>query len=330
MLYSDVDDSMNKSGFAEVCLRFILNPECYNFHMRFDLTDLRLFLHVHDTGTITDGARRAHMTLASASERIKGMEETLGTALLARNRHGVTVTPAGHALIRHARMVLQQMAHMHEELSHYSAGLKGHIRLLCNTSAMNSDLPDLLGTFLCANPHVSVDLVERPSNAIADAVRNELGDIGIVADSADVQGLQTYLFGPDPLTLVVPHTHPLAQQKTPVTLAEVAHHPFVGLSDKSALQEHLAYHARKSGKQLHYRIRLHHIDTVCLMVTYNIGIAVVPAIVAQRHTLSGKLHMVPLKDAWANRNLLLCVRPAEELPAYVNLLLAHLRPATQS
>lgn len=292
--------------------------------MRFDLTDLRLFLHVHDTGTITEGASRAHMTLASASERIKGMEATLGTPLLVRNRRGVTMTPAGRTLLHHARMVLQQMAHMQEELSHYSAGLKGHIRVLCNTSAMSGFMPDLLGTFLIAHPHISIDLTERPSHAIADALRHDLGDIGIVADSTDLQGLQTTVLQADPLILVVPLTHPMAGQQTPVTLAEVAHHAFVGLAGNSALQDHLTFQARKAGKQLHYRIRVHNLETVCRMVALGIGIAVVPATIAQRYGMPGQLAGIPLADPWADRQLVLCVKPGDTLPAYVGLLLDHI------
>ena len=63
--------------------------------MRFDLVDLRLFLHVAEAASITHGASRANMALASASERIRGMEEVVGIALLERGRRGVKLTPAG-------------------------------------------------------------------------------------------------------------------------------------------------------------------------------------------------------------------------------------------
>ena len=66
--------------------------------MRFDLTDLRLFLHVAEAGSITGGAERAGLSLAAASERIQGMEAALGVVLLDRLRRGVRPTPAGRAL----------------------------------------------------------------------------------------------------------------------------------------------------------------------------------------------------------------------------------------
>src|SRR3546814_2365580 len=131
--------------------------------MRFYLTDLRLFLNIREEGTITDGAQRSHMTLASASERVKGMEDAVGVALLLRGRRGVQVTPAGRTLLHHARSVLQQADRMRGELDLYGQGLKGHVRLLCNTSALSEYLPDILGGFRAQHSQISVDLEERMS-----------------------------------------------------------------------------------------------------------------------------------------------------------------------
>ena len=77
--------------------------------MRFDLNDLQLFVHILDSGTMTAAAQRAHITLASASERVRGMEAQLGCALLLRQPRGVLPTAAGHTLGQHARQVLLQM-----------------------------------------------------------------------------------------------------------------------------------------------------------------------------------------------------------------------------
>ena len=71
--------------------------------MHFDLTDLSLFRHVAEAGSITRGAERAHLALAAASTRIRNMENSLGAALLVRSRQGVTPTQAGRTLLAHAR-----------------------------------------------------------------------------------------------------------------------------------------------------------------------------------------------------------------------------------
>ncbi|MES2973869.1 MAG: LysR family transcriptional regulator [Pseudomonadota bacterium] len=297
--------------------------------MRFNLTDLRLFLNVHEAGTITGGAQGSHMTLASASERIRNMEDALGVALLLRNRKGVQLTPAGRTLAHHARLVLQQVDRMHGDLAGYGTGIKGHIRLLCNTSALSEHLPEVLSTFLATHEGITIDLEERPSDDIANAVRNDTCDIGVVSDAADLHGLQTFAFRPDPLALVVAAGHPLAPRSR-VSLADVADLPFVGLAEGSALQAHLAQHARRLGKRLNYRIRLRSFEAVCRLVGSGIGVGIVPQAVAVRCARSAKIRRIALTDAWAARNLVLCVRSRSELPAHVEQMLGHVLAAADA
>src|SRR6516162_362697 len=91
--------------------------------LRFDFVDLRLFLFVVEGASITHGAARAGMALASTSERIRLMEESLGAPLLDRHRRGVRATPAGATLVHHAQLVIQQLERMRGELSEYADGL---------------------------------------------------------------------------------------------------------------------------------------------------------------------------------------------------------------
>ena len=292
--------------------------------MRFDLTDLRLFRHIHEAGSITGGAQRAHMTLASASERVRGMEDTLGVPLLVRQRHGVHVTAAGRTLLHHARAVLQEVERMHGELDQYGHGIRGHVRLLCNTAALSEYLPDALCGFLAQHPRISVDVQERPSDDIADAMRAGAADIGIVADSADLQGLNAYPFRPDPLVLVVARGHVLAQSAS-AGLAEISVHDFIGLAEGSALQDHIALHARRAGATLNYRVRLHSFDAICRLVGGGIGIGIVPRAAARRCARATGIKAVALDAPWAQRHLLLCVRHADDLPAYARQMLQYLQ-----
>src|SRR4026209_361857 len=122
--------------------------------IRFDLTDLRLFVHVAEAGSITHGAARANMTLASASERIRAMEEALNAPLLERKRRGLQLTSAGTVLLHHARIVSQQLEQMRGELDNFGKGLSGHVRLLSNIGAMEF-LPVPLAAFLSAHPNIA-------------------------------------------------------------------------------------------------------------------------------------------------------------------------------
>lgn len=302
--------------------------------MRLDLTDLRLFLNVAEAGSITAGADASHMTLASASERIRGMEIRLGSPLLVRERRGVRLTPSGHTLVHHARLVLRQMALLQGDLGDYASGVRGHVRLLCNTSALSEYLPEVLSRFLADHPGVTIDLEERTSDQIVDAVRNGECDVGVSSDAVDLEGLQVFPFRSDPLVLVLPRGHVLASRKS-IRLADVAGAAFVGLATDSALQELLTRHARRLGKRLNYRVRLRSFESVCRMVGLGVGVGIVPQAVAVRCARICKVQRVALSDPWAARGLVVCVREMEALPGHVRQLAAHLlatsaNPATPS
>jgi DNA-binding transcriptional LysR family regulator len=282
--------------------------------MRFDLTDLRLFVHVAEAASITAGAVRSNMALASASERIRGMEEALGVDLLERRRRGVRPTPAGEALARHARLVLEQVERMRGELGEHARGLRARVRVLANTAALAEFLPDALAAYLAANPHVDLDLEERPSHEIARAVAEARADLGVVSDGADLSGLETFPFRVDRLVLVAPRGHPLAARRR-AAFAEVAGHDLVGLGGGSALQELVDRQAaRIGGRAPRVRVRLRDFDAVCRMAAAGVGIGVVPETAARRARRSMPLAVLRLADPWAVRLLTVCVRRMDALP----------------
>src|SRR5690606_16472723 len=135
---------------------------------------------------------------------------------------------------------------------------------------------------------ISIDMEERPSPDITDAMRNGMADLGVVASSADLQGLETFTFRPDPLVFICARDHALAQRRS-LHMEEVAHLDFVGLVAGSPLQEHLAHQARKGGKSLLYRVRLRSLDAVCRMVGLGIGVGIVPKATALRCARSARI-----------------------------------------
>ncbi|WP_118183714.1 LysR substrate-binding domain-containing protein [Paraburkholderia phosphatilytica] len=285
--------------------------------MRFDLTDLRLFLTVIEQGSLTRGAQTLHLALASVSERIAGMETTLGTPLLERNRRGVSATAAGDALARHARSILEQVEQMRGELRTYAAGLKGRIRVLSNTAALAAFLPSRLGRFLADHPDLSIDLDERPSAEIVLALADGRADLGIVADIADLSALQTHLIAQDQLVVIAPHEHHIVTGR-PVVFADLLDEAFVGVAD-AALEMHLAERASRLGRQLNHRIRLHGIENVAMLVEAGVGIAILSqaSIEAVRHR---RVTIAPLSDRWATRQLHLCARDFATLTRHARLL----------
>ena len=292
--------------------------------MKFDLTDLRLFCDIVDAGSITAGAEKSALALAAASTRVRGMEQSLGAALLVRSRQGVTPTPAGLTLLRHARTMLAQGARLREDLGAFADGASGEVRLLANTNALTEFLPEALSLFLADHPHVSVDLEERLSDEIVGLVAEGAADIGIVAGTVDVGALATYPFRSDRFVVVTAADHPLAGRPS-VGFAQVLDYDFVGLDRTSSLQRFLGTKAAREGRPLRLRVQLRSFDAVCRLVECGVGVGVVPATTAARAARTMRLGVAHLSDDWAIRDLTIVVRAEVELRPYAKALVESLR-----
>ncbi len=129
-------------------IAFVLDAGRKEPVMPVDLVDLRLFVAIAEARSITRGAERSALALASASARIRGMEASLGVTLLERQRRGVRLTAAGESLLDHARVVLHRVAAMQGDLTTYARGLKARIHMLANASGATEHLPRALASFL--------------------------------------------------------------------------------------------------------------------------------------------------------------------------------------
>lgn len=288
--------------------------------MRFDLIDLKLVLAIAETGSITRGAERSHMALASASARIKGLEDTLGTALFERQRQGVIPTAAGRSVIHHAQAVLHQLEMMADELGHFASGLRGRVRLLSNTAALAEHLPVVLGEYLLRHPQIDLDIQEQPSHSIVDALIKRQAELGVLADSVARTGLESRPFCTDQLVFVAAPDRSRPATAATVRFEDVLDQSFVGLALDNPLQLHIASQAARLGRHLSLRLRVSGFEVICGLVAQGVGVAIIPRVALQRSAQREHLHAWPLQDAWATRVLHLCAYRFDQLSPHAQAL----------
>ncbi len=293
--------------------------------LRFDLSDLRLFVNVIEAGTLTAGAEASHLALASASGRILAMETSLGTPLLVRLHRGIRPTPAGQTLAKHATLMLQQAELMRGEMAEYADGLKGHVRLLGNTVAMHEYLPAALGAFLLASPQVNVSASEAIGDDIVMALADGTADIGVFSDEIKTYDLETFAFREHRLVLVTPLDHPLALKArvSSVSILEADDCDVIGLPEGSALQERWEARAARRGVRLNYRVRVPSFYAQCQLIESGAGVALMPEATVRRFASTMHLCIVPLTDAWMARQLIIGVRRMADLPVFAQRLVRH-------
>jgi DNA-binding transcriptional LysR family regulator len=285
-----------------------------------DLGSLSLFTLVARTGSISGGAGLARLALAAASRRLSDLESAVGTALMARHSRGVTLTPAGQALLQHAHRVLSCVDLLTADLSDYASGGFGVVRLWANTSAVTQFLPSGLAAFAAANPGIRIELEEQNSGEIALAVLDGRADLGIFADRTPTLGLQVMDYREDRLEVLVPRGHALARKRS-ARFEELIEYDFVSLSQGTSLAKRLKAESEALGRTLKLRIQVRSFDAICLMVAAGMGVAVLPHDAVKGIARSLDLRMIRLAEPWAERRLLIGLRQRSAIPQPVRLML---------
>ncbi|MDO5668353.1 MAG: LysR family transcriptional regulator [Alcaligenaceae bacterium] len=292
--------------------------------MHFDLTDMRLMLNIAEVKSLTKAAERTFLSLPAASHRIKNLENSIGTELLYRSSQGVTLTPAGEVFVEHAMRVAQQLQYLRGDMKEYAEGIRGKIRVYANTTAMSEFMPEILGRYLALQPDISVELRERLSIQVVQAVAEGHADIGIVAglDEAVMKSsnLRYLPYRVNKLSFVAHPSHPLSQEKS-ISFSETLDESYVCLSEWSAIHSFLRKAAANLGRTLKYRVEVSSFEAVCRMVAAKVGVSIIPATAITRYAQTMDLVKVSLDDAWADRQLQVCLRPDEELPSFAKPLL---------
>ena len=287
--------------------------------MHFDFTDLQLVINVAAARSMTRGAERSFLSLPAASGRVKNLEQRLGTTIFFRTSQGVTLTPAGEAFLRHARVVMRQLEHLRGDMQEFASGIKGMVKVYANTTAMNEFMPNILGRYLAANPDVNVELRERLSHQVVKAVIEGAADIGITAAAAGDRNIEFLPYRSDRLILVTRNDHPLAKRES-VDFDETLEYDFVGLSESSAIHAFVLQAAEELGRALRFRVEVSNFEAACRMVAAGVGVAIVPMTAAQRYVNDLPIRIVPLCNSWALRRLHICVRQLDRLPTFAQQL----------
>ena len=291
--------------------------------MHFDLNDLRLFVLAADEGSLTKAAAKHHLSLAAASARIKALEAQADLPLLYREARGVRLSPPGQAFLHHARLMLHQVEQMRGDLHEYGGGLRGHLRVYANTTAVTDFLPEILPRFMADNPKINIDLQEKPNAEIAKAVQDGRVDIGIVSGQVDTLGLQSLHFSTDRLVLATSRQHRFAKRKR-ISFAEILDEDAVGMHPASTLQTFLGQVTERLGKPQELRIQLTSFDAMCRMIGAGVGVGIVPESAAMRNQATMNLAFIELTEPWSVRERYILIRDQAALPSYAQSLIDHL------
>ena len=190
-----------------------------------DLRNLRYFITVLEAGSLSRAAGMLYIAQPALTAQIKKLEAELGAQLFERSHAGVTPTPAGLQLYEDARRLLSDAAAMRERIARLPQGPEGSVTVAVPFLLSSLLMGPLLAHLKATHPRIRVFVLDDLSLMVKKAMLDRRADIGILVDTAQVEGLHCrplareamYFCGFDPTHTVRPLLHegataaPLAQ-----------------------------------------------------------------------------------------------------------------------
>jgi DNA-binding transcriptional LysR family regulator len=193
-----------------------------------ELRHLRYFVTTAHLEHFGRAAERLAIVQPALSRQIRELEAELGVALFERLARGVRLTAAGRAFLHDAERLLADAQHAADRARATAAGRAGHLRVgFVDTAIYHPVLPRQIERFRREFPSIELELVQQPSLAQGELLRNGALDIGFVFHRPqNISTLATHPIVSEPIVLAVPHRHPLARRQH-VRLAEPRRERFV-------------------------------------------------------------------------------------------------------
>jgi DNA-binding transcriptional LysR family regulator len=295
----------------------------------FDARLLSVFREVATRGSFSEAAAALSFTQPAVSQQIARLERQLGARVLARDARGVTLTPAGEVLLRHAETVLGQLRAAEAEVHSVAGVERPRLRVGAFASAAASIMPPALAALRAEHQSadVSMRVIEAPE--ALDALRTGDLDVAMLLDSVLLPldlpaGIDAVPILDDPLLVALPYSHRLAGQSA-VALDDLCNEDWMvcGVGGNCTDSNVVLRACDEAGFVPRVSFESDDYSAVQGMVASGMGVALIPsmALVAARSDIAIK----PLRDAAPARRVRAGVareRPSALADALVEILRA--------
>jgi len=177
------------------------------------LHQLRIFLAVAQTATLTRASKQLGLAQPSLSQQLARLEESVGTRLFDRARNRMELTDAGRVLLRHAQSILKEVSEAEAGLREFAAGKRSIVRIAGLNSVVKALLPNALKRCGATRPALEVDIHEAAPAEVLEMLYSRQADIGLIGADSVAQssiGFRQVPIVEDPYVFAVPKAVRLA------------------------------------------------------------------------------------------------------------------------
>jgi DNA-binding transcriptional LysR family regulator len=264
------------------------------------LHQLRIFLAVAQTATLTRASKQLGLAQPSLSQQLARLEESVGTRLFDRARNRMELTDAGRVLLRHAQGILKEISEAEAGLREFAAGKRSIVRIAGLNSVVKALLPDALKRCGGVRAALEVDIHEAAPAEVLEMLYSRQADIGLIAADSVAQssiGFRQVPIVEDPYVFAVPKAIRLATIKDIGEAPEGVAHVL-----NSAIEFNFGTQHTLRVQQWYQRVLPSHrivahcrtYDVALELVRAGFGVCLVPALTALR--VAGTLDGIELYE----------------------------------
>jgi len=250
--------------------------------MNVTFRQLRLFLALADTGSVSAAARLLHVTQPTASMQLREIADSVGLPLYEVISRRVHLTEAGRELARTARAIAGEWELFGQKIDAMKGLTRGRLRVAVVSTAKYF-VPRLLGSFCAAHPEIDISLEVLNRDGVVQRLRENLDDLYIMSMPPTDIDLEDQVFMPNPLLMIASLSHPLAHRKK-ITVQQLSTERFILRERGSGTRMAVDAQFRKLRFSPLLRLELGSNEAIKQAVAGGLGISVV-----SRHALYERL-----------------------------------------
>ncbi|MFE8100837.1 LysR substrate-binding domain-containing protein [Brenneria goodwinii] len=253
------------------------------------LRQIRHFIAVAETGSISAGAQTAFVSQSSLTLAIQQLETETGVRLFERHAKGMTLTHQGHLFLRQSYLILATVENATRSLRTGSESITGSLTIGVTSLVAGYFLVDLLKRFKDTYPLVTVQVVEDERRYIEHLLVSGEIDIGvlILSNLEDRDALQTEVLSHSPYRLWLPPLHPLLERDS-ISLADVVSEPLIQLNvDEMEVQARYLW--ARAGLKPEIALNTTSTEAVRSLVAAGMGVSILPDMAYRAWSLEGNM-----------------------------------------
>ncbi len=259
--------------------------------MNITFRQLRLFLALADTGSVSRAARECHVTQPTASKQLKEVTDSVGVPLYEVISRRVHLTDAGRDLARTARSIADGWAAFEQSIDATKGLTRGKLRVAVVSTAKYF-VPRLLGTFCARYPEIDIALEVLNRDGVVQRLRDNQDDLYIMSMPPTDIDVEDQVFMPNPLVVIAANSHPLAGRRN-LELDDLSKLRFILRERGSGTRMAIDTHFKRLGFKPNLRLELGSNEAIKEAVAGDLGVSVVSS-----HALHGQVaeHGVSVLD----------------------------------